>query len=94
MAAKIDLLDPLSMKGCVLSSLARQPDGKGYSLLQEHMWQACALALATHTCGKAEFEAALRRLVKSCRTFCTHPCSKNYFHTVQGTMAHAVNAMN
>jgi hypothetical protein len=67
----------------VYSSLARQPDGKGYSLLQEHMWQACALALATQPCSKAEFEAVLRRLEKSSRTFCTHPCSKNYINTLR-----------
>lgn len=70
------------MKG-VYSNLARRPDGKGYSLLQEHMWQACALGLGTRPWSKAQLEAVLRRLQRSCRTFHTHAGSRNYIDTIR-----------
>lgn len=70
------------MKG-VYSNLARLPDGKGHSLLHEHMWQACALALGTRPWSKAQLEAVLRRLQRSCRTFHTHSGSKNYIRTIR-----------
>ncbi|MBK8039135.1 MAG: hypothetical protein IPK22_18685 [Verrucomicrobiaceae bacterium] len=70
------------MKG-VYSNLARLPDGKGHSLLHEHMWQACALALGTRPWSKAQLEAVLRRLQRSCRTFYTHSGSKNYIRTIR-----------
>lgn len=70
------------MKG-VYSNLARRPDGKGHSLLHEHMWQACALALGTRYWSKAQLESVLRRLQHSCRTFHTHTGSKNYINTIR-----------
>ena len=70
------------MKG-IYSDLARHPDHKGRSLLYEHMWQACALALGTRPWSKAQLEAVLRRLQRSCRTFRTHPGSRNYIEVLR-----------
>lgn len=67
----------------VYSDLARLPDCRGRSLLHNHMWQACALALGTHPWSSAQLEAVLRRLVRSCRTFHTHPGSRNYIDTIR-----------
>lgn len=70
------------MRG-VYSNLARLPDGKGHSLLHNHMWQACALALGTRPWSSHQLEAVLRRLQRSCRTFHTHPGSKNYLEVIR-----------
>ena len=67
----------------IYNHLRRLPDGKGRSLLHEHMWQACALALATRPWSRAEFEAVVNRLERSCRTFRTHPGSRNYLETLR-----------
>jgi hypothetical protein len=66
----------------VYSNLARLPDGRGHTLLHEHMWQACALALGTRPWSRAELEAVLRRLQRSCRAFRIGPGSRNYIATI------------
>ncbi|MDP1587483.1 MAG: hypothetical protein Q8M07_07075 [Prosthecobacter sp.] len=64
----------------IYSNLARRPDGAGGSLLHNHLWQACALALGTRPWSGMQLEAVLRRLQRSCRTFRMHPSSKNYLN--------------
>ena len=70
------------MKG-VYSNLARLPDATGHTLLHNHMWQACALALGTRPWSGMQLEAVLRRLQRSCRTFHTHAGSRNYLNTLR-----------
>jgi hypothetical protein len=80
----------------VYSNLARMPDGKGRSLIHEHMWQACALALAITPFSKAEFQAVIRRLKKSCRTFRLSSSSVNYMNVLRnpGADSSELFAMN
>jgi len=70
------------MKG-VYSNLAHLPDGTGRTLVHNHMWQACALALGTRPWSGMQLEAVLRRLQRSCRTLQTHAGSRNYLNTLR-----------
>jgi hypothetical protein len=50
------------------------------------MWQAAALVLGTYPLSKAEYEAIVSRLERSCRTFRMGPTSRNYMATLRQTI--------
>lgn len=66
----------------IYNSLRRHPDGRSRSLLHDHVWKACALALGTRPWSRHEYEAVLRRLERSCRTFSMGPVSRNYVNQI------------
>jgi hypothetical protein len=73
----------------IYSRLRRRPDGRSLGFFHDYMWQAAALVLGTHPLSKAEFEAILSRLERSCRTFRMGPTSRNYIATLHQTLGRA-----
>jgi hypothetical protein len=69
----------------IYSMLRRRPDSKSLGFFHDYMWQAAALMLGTRILSKAEFEAILSRLERSCRTFRMGPTSRNYIGALRGT---------
>lgn len=69
----------------IYSYLRRRPDGKSLGVIHDFMWRSAAVLLGTHPLSKAEFEAILSRLERSCRTFETHPSSRNYVAALRQT---------
>jgi hypothetical protein len=64
--------------GEVFSYLRRRPDGKSQGFLHDFLWQVMAVVLGTRVLSRAEFEAIMARLEKSCRRFAMGPSSRNY----------------
>jgi len=62
----------------IFSQLRRRPDGKSLSFVHDYMWQAVALILGTRVLSRAEFEAIMARLERSCRRFGQGSTSRNY----------------
>lgn len=67
----------------IYSNLRRRPDGRSLGFVHDHMWRAAAVMLGTRPLSKAEFEAIMSRLERSCRTFAMGPTSRNYALSVQ-----------
>jgi len=65
--------------------LRRKPDGQGVHIIHDYVWQACAIILALRPWSREQYEAVLGRLEKSCRTFSTSSCSKNYIKELRRT---------
>ena len=69
----------------VFSILRRRPDGKSSGTIHDALWQMMALLLATRPLSQAEYEAIVARMERSCRTFETHPTSRNFIATLLAT---------
>jgi hypothetical protein len=69
----------------IYSTLRRRPDGKSLGFFHDYVWQAAALVLGGWILSKAEFEAILSRLERSCRTFRQGPTSRNYVAALRRT---------
>jgi hypothetical protein len=67
----------------IYSMLRRRPDGRSLGFVHDYLWQAAALLLGTRPLSRAEFEAILARLERSCRTFEQGPTSRNYVGELQ-----------
>lgn len=74
----------------IYSALRRRPDGRSLGFFHDYMWQAAALVLGTRPLSKAEFEAIMARLERSCRTFERGPTSRNYIATLRSTIGRGV----
>ncbi len=70
----------------IYSSLRRRPDGRSLGFVHDYMWQAAALVLGTRPLSRAEYEAIMARLERSCRTFEMGPASRNYLTTLRTTL--------
>jgi hypothetical protein len=68
------------------SNLRRRPDGRSLGFFHDYLWQAAALILGTRILSKAEYEAILARLERSCRTFRIGPTSRNLVAALRQTM--------
>jgi len=68
----------------VYSELRRRPDA-GDGLLQSHLRAAARLYLSVRDVSEAEYEAVMRRLAKSARTFSEGVISRNYLATLRDT---------
>jgi hypothetical protein len=62
----------------IFAQLRRRPDGRSTDFVHDYMWQAAALVLGTQILSRAEFEAIMARLERSCRKFEEGPSSRNY----------------
>ena len=60
--------------------LRRRPDGSDSEPIFEYLQAAVRLYLALHDGSRAEFEAVVRRLAQSARTFSEGYASRNYWH--------------
>src|SRR6266550_4571881 len=74
----------------IYSALRRRPDGGSLGFVHDYMWQAAALVLATRPLSRAEFEAIMARLERSCRTFELGPTSRNYADSIKQTLGKAL----
>jgi hypothetical protein len=70
----------------IYSSLRRRPDGRSLGFVHDYMWQAAALVLGTRPLSRAEYEAIMARLERSCRTFEMGPTSRNYIAALRKTL--------
>ena len=70
----------------IYSNLRRRPEGRSLGFFHDYMWQAAALMLGSRVLSKAEYEAILSRLERSCRTFRMGPTSRNYIETLRLTV--------
>jgi len=70
----------------IYSALRRRPDGRSLGFVHDYMWQAAAFVLGTRPLSRAEFEAIMGRLERSCRTFEMGPTSRNYVTTLRTTL--------
>ncbi len=70
----------------IYSALRRRPDGRSLGFVHDYMWQAAALVLGTRPLSRAEFEAIMGRLERSCRTFEMGPTSRNYVTALRTTL--------
>lgn len=68
----------------VYSELRRRPDA-GDGLLQSHLRGAARVYLSMRDVSEAEYEAVMRRLAKSARTFSEGAISRNYLATLRDT---------
>ncbi|HEX7602548.1 MAG TPA: hypothetical protein VF316_13120 [Polyangiaceae bacterium] len=68
----------------VYSELRRRPDA-GDGLLQSHLRGAARLYLSMRDVSEAEYEAVMRRLARSARTFSEGAVSRNYLATLRET---------
>lgn len=73
----------------IYSSLRRRPDGRSLGFVHDYLWRAAALVLGTRPLSRAEFEAIMERLERSCRTFERGPSSRNYVATLRSTLGQA-----
>ncbi len=62
----------------IYSTMHRRPDGKSLGFMHDVVWQATALTLGKTPVSQNEFEAVLRRLARSVRTWKTGYSSRNY----------------
>jgi hypothetical protein len=67
----------------IYSALRRRPDGRSLGDAHDYMWQAAAYLLGTRILSRAEFEAIMSRLERSCRTFRLHSTSHNYVDSLR-----------
>jgi hypothetical protein len=65
--------------------LRRRPDGAD-SCLRSHLRAAARLYMSVRDVSEAEYEAVMRRLAKSARTFSAPPLSRNYLATLRGSI--------
>lgn len=63
----------------LFSELRRRPDGRYQSALYRYAQAVLRLLLLLRPTSESEFDAVLRRLARSARTFGTSPTSTNYF---------------
>jgi hypothetical protein len=70
----------------IYSNLRRRPDGRSLGFFHDYLWQAAALILGTRVLSKAEYEAILARLERSCRTFRMGPTSRNLAASLHQTL--------
>ena len=68
----------------VYSELRRRPDA-GDGLLQSHLRGAARLYLSLRDVSEAEYEAVMRRLARSARSFSDGAISRNYLATLRDT---------
>jgi hypothetical protein len=62
----------------IYGDLRRRPDGRSEHPLHAHLQRVLRLYLSLHDVSEAEYEAVLRRLQRSARTFAMGPTSANY----------------
>jgi hypothetical protein len=70
----------------VYTLLRRRPDGAGGRLFA-YLRAAARLYMSVRDVSAAEYEAVMRRLTKSARSFSSPPLSRNYLATLRPTFA-------
>jgi hypothetical protein len=70
----------------IYSSVRRRPDGDS-GRLGAYLVAAARLYTSVRDVSEAEYEAVMRRLTKSARTFSAPPLSRNYLTTLRATFA-------
>jgi hypothetical protein len=70
----------------VYTLLRRRPDSDG-GPLYGYLRAAAQLYMSVRDVSEAEYEAVIRRLAKSCRSFSMQPLSRNYLATLRPTFA-------
>ncbi len=70
----------------IYTLLRRRPDGDG-GRLHSYLRAAARLYMSVRDVSAAEYEAVMRRLAKSARTFSVQPLSRNYLATLRPTFA-------
>ena len=66
----------------IYSDLRRRPDGQGRYAISEHIQCAIRLYMSVRDVSRAEYDAVLRRLTRSARTFAMGYTSMNYTENV------------
>lgn len=69
----------------VYSEMRRRPDGRPASRLHSYLRAAARLYMSKNDISEAEYDAVMRRLTKSARTFSMSPISRNYMATLRHT---------
>ena len=70
----------------IYTLMRRRPDGDG-GRLHSYLRAAARLYMSVHEVSAAEYEAVMRRLARSARTFSAPPISRNYLATLRATFA-------
>ncbi len=70
----------------IYTLLRRRPDSDGGPLFA-YVRAAAQLYMSVRDVSEAEYEAVMKRLAKSCRTFSMAPISRNYLATLRPTFA-------
>lgn len=71
----------------LFTDLRRRPDGRGGPLFQ-YVRAAAQVALMMRPTSASEFDAVVRRLARSARTFTAGPLSTNYFELALKSLVH------
>src|ERR1019366_6166760 len=67
----------------IYTTLRRRPDGRSLGPLHDAVWQLACLAVGSRPVSAAEFDAFLRRLARSARTFRMGDSSRNYLTQIR-----------